>query len=212
MQSSSLPSHSPRFSRRQQAGFGLLEIIIAAAIVAVLSVAVFARANKANYASNVSQTMDDIALIGSQVKARFQATTPGRYTELGTAMTGGTSLTQGMRLASPLPENMPVLRAANNAITGYGNRFGGTFSIYARSVDGGTDNAIGFYLTQIPKDVCPDLFNAVSTTFNSIDGYANGGTTATALRANNGVPPNKSTIQNFCDTVTTNFAVSVAMR
>jgi prepilin-type N-terminal cleavage/methylation domain-containing protein len=204
-----LPSHSP--AHRRQGGFGLLEIIIAAAIVAVLSVAIFARAKTAKNASAITQTMDDLAHIGSKVSARFQATTAGNYTELGTTLSALT----GMGLARPLPDDMPVNRnPTTNAITNYGNRFGGALSLRARSIDGGTNNAMGFFLTQVPKDACDDLLNSASTSFGIIDVYADATSgTPTVLRSGYGAaPPTKTAIAGFCDALAANFSVEFVVR
>jgi prepilin-type N-terminal cleavage/methylation domain-containing protein len=199
----------------RQRGFGLLEIIIGAAIIAVLSIAVFARANSAKTASAISQTVDDLSFIGAKVGARFQASSPGNYSELGTTL----GETTGMNLARPLPDDMPVTttpgQGGGAATTRYGNRFGGNISLRARGIDGGNNNGLGFFLTQIPKAACEDFLNTVATSFGIVDVYADatsGSPTATLRASYAATPPTKTQIRTACDGVGQFLSAELVMR
>lgn len=138
------------FSRVNQKGLTLIELLIALVIGATILFGVFYVAQVVSQKSKVSDAVQSMNTIVADTSSLYQSV--GNYS--------GVS-------ASALINNgkIPASMVSGTTIQ---NQFGGTITPTAVPFNGGINNAVQYSYTNVPKDSCSSMVQALSGTFDRI--------------------------------------------
>lgn len=134
----------------KQKGLTLIELLIALVIGAAILFGVFYVAQVVSKKNKVSEAVQSMNTITADVSGLYQSV--GNYAGI-----SGVALINNGKIPASMVSGTTIQ-----------NQFGGTIVPTSISFNGGTNNAVNYAYSNVPKDSCSNLVQALAGTFDRI--------------------------------------------